>query len=434
MIKKFKKLIQDSFFRNYLIFFSSSMAVAFLNYFFHPVISRLLSVADFGEVQALFSIYVQLAVFFGVFSLITVNISANIEDKVEQIMVIKALRKIALVMSAFLIFGILLFSVSLQKFFNFSSFYPFIGLALMLLINASLLFPNAYLQGQSNFKAISLASILSAGGKLIFAVIFVALGFRVAGAIAGLVAAQLVTYAYVFSKTRNVFRNNSVKTDIQVLEKNRIAKELYYGLLVLAATGCITLLYTSDILVVRRFFSGEIAGLYSGISLVAKIIFFGTGAITAILLPTVKIKNEEQKNRSVLFKSFLLLCLTGGGVLLLFALFPNPIIYLLFGHKYLTLSWLLPKLALLMFLISVVNLFFYYFLALRRFFLLPLSVISLMILGALTSFYNKTLDNIVNNFIITTIFIIFCLILFYLANRVKLKKIGFKPLNIIWPN
>lgn len=428
------KIKQDPFFRNYLIVFSSSIVAAFLSYLFHPILGRLLSVADFGEVQALLALYTQLAIFFSVFSLITVNISANIEDQFERVAVIKELKKIALGLSGFLILGILLFSGSLQKFFHFSNDGIFIGLALLLFINASLLFRNAYLQGQSNFKAISLAGILGAGGKLILAVIFVAIGFRVAGAMAGLVAAQLLVYGYVFAKTRNVFRKDPAKADIHALEKNRVAKELYYGLLVLAATGCITLLYTSDILIIKRLFSGEIAGLYSGISLAAKIIFFATGAITSILLPTVKLKNEEQKNKTVLKKSFLLLFLTGGGLFLLFSLFPRLVITLLFGSNYLALSWLLPKLALLMFLISIVNLFFYYFLALRRFFLLPLAIISLMILAALTSIHHDTLAKIINNFIYTTIFILFCLMLFYLLNRVKLKKLRFSPPKIIWPN
>ncbi|MBP6931477.1 MAG: hypothetical protein KBB62_02010, partial [Candidatus Pacebacteria bacterium] len=60
-----KKLKSDVFFRQYAIYFTGSMVVAFLNYVFHPLLGRLLSPSDFGDIQALISLIAQSAIVFG---------------------------------------------------------------------------------------------------------------------------------------------------------------------------------------------------------------------------------------------------------------------------------------------------------------------------------------------------------------------------------
>ena len=81
-----KKLIKDDFLKNNAIFFIGSMAVAVLNYLYHPILGRMMSVEDFGEVQSLISLFIQLSIFMGVFNIITVNgavakVNLNFFDK-----------------------------------------------------------------------------------------------------------------------------------------------------------------------------------------------------------------------------------------------------------------------------------------------------------------------------------------------------------------
>ena len=56
------------------------MIVAFFNYLFYPVLSRLLSPADFGDVQALISLITQSAIILGAFSVVAVNITTGYMD------------------------------------------------------------------------------------------------------------------------------------------------------------------------------------------------------------------------------------------------------------------------------------------------------------------------------------------------------------------
>lgn len=167
-----KKIINDDFLKNNIIFFIGSMAVAVLNYLYHPILGRMMSVEDFGEAQALISLFMQLGIFMGVFNIITVNVAANYEDEKERDRIISALRRIAFYITGALFLAIIVLSPLLKNFFQFSSFYPFISLAFLLMTGVSFTFRKAFLQGVSNFKAVSWAGIISAAGRLGVIIIF----------------------------------------------------------------------------------------------------------------------------------------------------------------------------------------------------------------------------------------------------------------------
>jgi len=403
-----KKIINDDFLKNNIIFFIGSMAVAVLNYLYHPILGRMMSVEDFGEVQSLISLFMQLGVFIGVFNVITVNITANYEDNEERDAVISALRKISLYITGALFLAIVAMSAALRDFFQFSSFYPFVSLAFLLLTGVSFTFRKAFLQGISDFKAVSWAGIIFAGGKLVFAVALVYLGWRSLGAISGLLIAQLLALLYVYIKTKK-------NLDLDFFIKNKIAAvvkaEYKYALLIFLSTAAITFLYTADVLMVKHWFSPEEAGLYSGIATIARIIFFATGSVSGVLLSAVKSKNAPGENRKILKKGLILISLIAGGGLLLFVLFSNFIINILIGSRYAVLAPLLGELSLLLTLVSLINLLFYYFLALRRTIIITASLAGPSIIFLLSFFRHESLIQIIHNYLIGSAVVL--VVLFY---------------------
>ena len=219
------------------------MVVAFLNYMFHPVLGRLLSPADFGDVQALISLITQSAIIFGAFSVVAVNITTNTENPHERDAIITELQKIAFWIIG-VVFVLLLLSVSeLKSFFNFSTIYPLLGLAIILPISAITTFRNAFLQGVGRFASLSLAGIISSAGRLFFAVAFILLGFGVFGATVGIIIANVSVLVYLWYQTRKSMHLGA-KANVHTLEKGSVVKELTYGGLVFFATSLITLYYT----------------------------------------------------------------------------------------------------------------------------------------------------------------------------------------------
>jgi len=414
MKDKLKSPTQDKFLRNNFIFFCGSLVVAVLNYLYHPILGRMMSVEEFGEVQTLISLFTQLAIIVGIFRVIVINIVSNQETKEDNKEIILMLYKIALGITIALGGLIIIGSPFLKSFFHFNSFYPFISLAIILMLGFLMTFQTAVLQGTHNFKALSISQIISSSGKLIFAVVLVYVGFSSFGAISAIIIAQIITLLYIAPKAKKLFDFGGWNIKI---DWGKIKKELKFGSLILTVSLCVTFLYTADIMIVKHYFPAETTGLYSGIAIIARIIFFVTGSFVGVLLPSIKLKDENGNNSKILKKSLFLFFGIGGSVLIFFSLFPEFVINILLGDRYLVYAHLLPRLSLLLFLTSVVNLLFYYLLALRIYSIAYIAISGIFI-TILTSFFrHDTLIHIINNFLFGAIVMIGLLIMLFVKRR-----------------
>jgi O-antigen/teichoic acid export membrane protein len=191
-----KTLRQSSFLKHNAVFFFGSIAVGALNYLYYPVLGRLLPPAAFGDLQVLVSLFLQFTIFLNVLTLITVNIAVNYKDSEKAHRMIFELEKLA----SYFALGILVFSLLggefLRSALKFDSTLPFVALALAMTASIPLTFRSAYARGQKKFGIASISQLIGAGIKIVFSVLFVMLGLGVAGAIFGIVGAQLVAFLY----------------------------------------------------------------------------------------------------------------------------------------------------------------------------------------------------------------------------------------------
>lgn len=397
----FKKLLKDEFLKNNLIFFIGSMIVAVLNYLYHPVLSRLMSVQDFGELEVLVAIFTQLGIIFHIFHVLIISAAANSESSADRKRIICDLEKIALYITGVIFLLLIGFSSGLKQIFHFSSVYPFFGLALLVFFGIFSAFKNAFLQGVKDFKSASLTGIIYAFFRIVFAAALVILGLRAFGAIAGLVIAQALSLTYAVFKTKKDL-GCSFKFWKKVEGWKEIFKELKYGILIFFVMISSISLYTADMLFVKYFFSSYEAGLYGGVAIIARIVIFISGSVAAVLLASVRIKNPAEENRKLLFKAGALAAGLSGGALAAFFLFPNLIVKIMVGQKYLELANLLPRIGLAMFFASLVNLLFNYFIALRDFSLIAIAAVGILLIFGLAYFNHPSITAVVNNFLIAS--------------------------------
>jgi O-antigen/teichoic acid export membrane protein len=409
-----KKLINDRFFKNNLIFFVGTFIVSVLNYAFHPILGRMMGAADYGEVQTLIALVAQVAVFQGMFGIVIINIVANGGDEQEKQSVISEIRKVALYSAAGLFAALLILSMFFKNFLQFNSVWPFLGVAAMIPLSVAITVRNSFLQGKQRFKDVSINGILQAGGKLLFAVVLVFAGWRAFGAIVGILLAQGVGFCYLYNKTKGQvsfvpFRKTKLT--------KKISKELIYGIVVLIATSATTFLYCGDVVVIKHFFSPQEAGLYSGVSVVARIIYFLVGPIISVLFASVAINKTQKENTILFLKSLAIVAVVGGGIAVIFALAPAFVINLLVGQEYLVYAWLLPKLSLLLFIASAVSLFFMYYLALRKYFVALAALGGVAAITILSYFWHADLAAVVWNFILGGSAILAILIISFVYNQ-----------------
>jgi O-antigen/teichoic acid export membrane protein len=355
-----------------------------------------LTPSNFGDVQVFISLITQTGIIFGAFSIVAVNITANVENIHERNAILAELQKICFYVIGALAIILLLFFSRINAFLNLGSIYPLVGVLAILFLSVSSTFRSAYLQGKGRFVELSISGIISSAGRLIFAVILILLGISSLGAVGGIIAAQIAVVYFLLSRTKNSL-NLSTHSNVHVLEQGAIKKELLYGILVLFAGGLVTFMYTSDILIVKHLFNPHDAGLYSGISAIAKIIFFVVSPITAVLLPAIKLKNSAKENSIILIKSLGISLILGGAGLLVFCLFSDITIRVLLGSQYQSFAYLLPKVGVVMLLSSILNVFVNYFLALRRFVLVWISLAGVLCTGFLLLASHNSINSVLND-------------------------------------
>ena len=112
-------------------------------------------------------------------------------------------------------------------------------------------------------------------------------------------------------------------------------------------------------------------------------------------MPSIS-SNWGNRTRS-LRRSFSLVFVLGGATCLVFWLFHSLVVTILVGSRYEPYSYLLPKLSLAIFLISLSNLLFYYLLSIRHIVSLFISFAGLLIFIIMSTAHHSTLEEIINN-------------------------------------
>lgn len=412
-----KRALNDRFIKNNIVFFCGTFAAAFLNYLYYPILGRIMTTEGFGEVQTVISLSMQLSIILAVFGIITVNIVSNNDDAEMRAQKVRKLQKIGYLVGGILFSLPILFSPFLKSFFHFTSAAPFVLMSLSLLVGISSTFRMFFLQGANDFYSVSVSGILASMAKIVFAGILVLAGLHTFGAIAGLLASQVMALLYLILKTKEEMPLSRPKKTDWVKELSSVKSEIRYGTLVFMVLVSTAFLYTADVLFIKRWFSPEEAGLYGGVATIARIIFFATGSIAAVMMPSIKLKNRTVENHKVLFRSLLITSLVGGAALLVFSLFPDMIITLLLGKKYLYYSYLLPKLSLAIFFASLANLLFMYKIALRRYLAALVSLGGILGVSVLSYLDHSKIEIIVNNILLINTIVFFFLTIPILYER-----------------
>ncbi len=336
-------------------------------------------------------------VFTGLFQNVIVLIVSNHEGNQKDKATIIMLQKIGLYFTIFTSLILLLLGRYFSQLFDFRSPYFFGALALLLISGVLASTYQGIIQGLHHFKALSVYGIISAATKVAFAFVLVLLGFNILGAISGLVLSNLFGLAFAYFYSRKHFPlGNGFKVAIDW----RIKKELWYAFLVFCSSLSVTFLYSADTIVIRRYFPVDTAGYYSGIATIGRIIYFLTSSIAGVLLPSIKLKNSVRQNRKTLLKGTALVALIGGLTWLTFYFFPAIITEILIGSRYKIFASLLPKIGLFLLVISLVNLLFYYLLALRSNFLILAAASGPLAILVLSTFRHGTPEMIISNFLI----------------------------------
>ena len=355
------KRFSGEFVKGSLILLISMNLFNFLNYVFHFVSARLLGPINYGILAVLMSIVYIFNIPNETIQTITsryaTKFNINKENGKIKNLIVKSIKR-------FLFLGIISFLV-------FTAISPFLGD--FLFINPGLLILTGFtligifllpitrgaLQGKKKFNSLGFSYLSEGVVKVAFTVSLILLGFGVYGAMGAVISGIFVSFAISFIPLRKVLKSK--------IEKEKIKGIYSYSIPVLISLTGITFLYSIDIILAKRFFPEEIVGNYAVISMLSKIIFFGTWPISKAMFPIASEKHDKKSGSMKIFKkSISIVFVLAAFALLIYFLIPKSIVRILYGSQYVSMASLLIYPSIAMAILALTNIFILYNLCIER--------------------------------------------------------------------
>lgn len=258
--------------------------------------------------------------------------------------------------------GVLLTFISpfLAEFLNIAQpnvFYlvgPILGLYLLVSTGRSIL------QGLLQFYKYVISLLSEVLLKIILVVALILAGLAAFGAILAIFLGVFLSFLVTLWALRRYLRGKRG-------ERPAIAPLLKYSFPVLLQGLALTSMYSTDLLLVKHFFPPEEAGLYAGLAILGRIVFFGASPVTHVMFPLIARRYSHGQPYHVIFYLSVLL-VTGIAFLvtLTYYLLPSWPILILYGSGFLDGAPLLWWFGVFMGLLALGMLFTQFYLSIGK--------------------------------------------------------------------
>lgn len=319
-----KKITKDELVKGSIILFVMIGFYNLFNYIFQVSMAKMLMPENYGIFAVLMSFLYIFAIPFEAIQTITARYASKFNAKKEygkmKDFFYKSIKKI-FIFSIISFFIFIILAVYLSEMLKIS--FGLLALSGVFIIS-SLLLPvtRGILQGRKKFFALGMNFMVEGIAKVIIALFLVLIGWKVYGAITSVLVAEMIAFAFLFYALKDVRKSKRQKGNYK-----GIYSENYQGLV---AITCVVLIYSIDVIIARKVFSAEIAGIYAFVSLIGKVIFFSCSAVGKAMLPISSEEYESGKGtKRILKKAFLLVFAIIFIALLLYLLFPKEIVRIL---------------------------------------------------------------------------------------------------------
>lgn len=370
-----------------------SLFANFFNFLFNLFMVRNLSVSDYGTLASLVSLITLATLPAGAAMPSIVKFAGTYFakgdlDKAKGLFL--KILKINFGSGLIIFLGIMFFSARLGNFFLIKDQFLLLVSGLSIIVGFSGAVNTGFLQAKLQFKYQSIINTVGSVSKLLLGVVFVYLGFAIRGAISVYFLSFFLTYLLSFMPLRYIL-NKKNKTP---LIDN---KELFsYGFPSALALFSLTSFITVDILIVKHFFDPRIAGIYAGVSLISKIIFYLSAPIGSVMFPLVVQKHAKgEKYQDILKLSILLTVLPSIVLTFFYFLFSKFTIQFFSNSRYLEGSYLLGIFAVFITIYSFLSILTNFYLSINKTFVYIPLLIGAISQVLLIMLFHKTLSEVI---------------------------------------
>ena len=337
--------------KNSAIVFAGSMGANIISYVYHLLLGRMLGPSGYGEISSLFSILYIFTVPLLVGQTVLVKFISNIKatgtlSQSKSLFI--AVTKMCSIGSIVLLPVIIVFSGPITHFLHLSSPLLFILVYVLFVVTLLSTVTASMLQGYQQFAWFSLLTLVVLIIKVLLSISFVPWG--VTGMLIAAIIATVCVYGVYFIPLKDMLQTSAVSAGIQKKEA------VLYTIPTLLSLLGITSIYTTDIILVRHYFSSAEAGMYAAIAILGKIIYYASSAVSQVMFPVLSEKAAKKQSTNQLVITSLIAVSVMSFVLSgVYFLFPTVIVKMLFGNAYTGAAGVLGQFGIFIALFSVGN-------------------------------------------------------------------------------
>lgn len=283
-----KRIINHPIFRHSTVVLIGSMGANVAGWLYHVFVGRILGTEGYGELAALLSLFYILNVPSSVITTILVKffsvLKAGGEEGQAKRLIRVATMKILLAegIGALLL---LLFSRSIASFLNIESLWYVVWLYLIFATFIVSVVNGSAIQGFQLFTASSVLTTIGMTLRLVFGAGFAYFG--VGWVLVSNIFSNSINFGLSFIPLRFMAR---IKEKPLMINRRQA---LGFSIPAFITTLGITLLFSQDVLLVKHYFSSHVAGIYASLSILGRVLFYATGAVSFVLFPVVSERNAS---------------------------------------------------------------------------------------------------------------------------------------------
>jgi len=365
MKKIIHKVISNPLVSGSMIVFLGTFVGNIFNFLFNFFMTRNLSVSDYGVLASLVSIIL-------LFALAVDSLIPAIVHFTGSYFANKEVRKVAaffwklntffVAFSLMILFLFVIFGEQLGKFFKVNNTFLLLLVGVIIFFTSVMTLNRGILTGRLSFGYISFLNFFSAALKFVSGVIFVLSGMGLIGGLLAFLVAYVSYYLFSFFPLRFIFQKGARQKTIG------IKKVLKYAAPSSIAMMGLTMFITTDIILVKHFYAAKDAGIYAGMSLLGRIIYFFSSPIAIVLFPLVVQRHtRKEAHGSLFFISIALVLISSLCIAIFYYFFPEfSVRVLLKQDEYLVISPILWIFGIFMVIYSVLSITTSYLLSVKK--------------------------------------------------------------------
>ena len=331
-LRQIKSLLIGKLARASGLMFISIIGGGILGYVFQIFMGRMLSVPDYGLFITLMALLTVVSVPLGTLSMVLSRRASDYRAK-NQLGSLAAMFWWANWRVLWIALAVMLCSLPftpwLRDYLHLESLVP---VWLFLLMAFTVLFGPinvAFLQAQQNFRGLAVNYLGTHCLRLLFCGTLVYAGFKLNGALMGMVLASIVIWLLTYRPLRHLVALPAGTT----IAGGHLS---FRGAIpVLIANLSFAVMTQLDIILVNHYYNTHQAGVYAAAAILGKAVIHLPSAISIAMFPMVAENESRAQGSAHLFFNAMVLTagLSGAGALLYF-LFADNIMILFYGEKY----------------------------------------------------------------------------------------------------